>query len=176
LSNPGGSPATSVLRNGRDVDPTKPRVRIVEADDEDDMIAPGPVDARSMDDLWLPVGHVRFPEGHDAIAGVPILRGPDGKQVPQLVISKPVQNNDGQFAVDANGNPIFIFFTMGIDLRGNAWAADNFRVDGRYVAQVEILDLDMIEHDQNASSVRAMYVSVHSQYNDFEFGEAGLGL
>jgi hypothetical protein len=74
------------------------------------------------------------------------------------------------------GNPIFIFFTMGIDSHGVAWTADNFRVDGRYVAQVEILDLDMIEHAHGVGDVRTLYIGVHGEYNDFEFGEAGLEL
>jgi hypothetical protein len=164
------APDDTVLRNGRDVDPTRARVRLVFTEDVDDFIPPGRITNRDLDDMVLVVGHVLFPEGEDAIPGVPILRRDDGQQVAQLVFAELVRDDDDNLGIDANGLPVYKFFTQAVDKTGYAWDAKHFAVGEEYVFKVEILDATLITHAKGDGGLRDLYLAVTQDHMNTDFG------
>lgn len=172
MPKPRGAPSVTVLRNGRDVDPSNPRFDI-ELGFEDDLFAAGDVDMRIIDDDWYPIGHVIWPEGNSTIHGVPIIRDPNGTQVPQMVWVEPCCDRAGKFAVDANDNPIFKFFVVpGLSFKSKMWPQHivRFGKTDNYLVRIDILDLDFVIHNQGPGGVLDLYKGVHQYYYERKGG------
>ncbi|CAN9277551.1 unnamed protein product [Alternaria alternata] len=171
MPEPGGAPSITLLRNGRDVDPSKPRIRI-ELGVKNDLLSRGKVDLLVLDDnKWFPAGHVIWPEGNSTINGVPIIRNSNGIQELQMVWAAPDCDADGKFSVDANNNPIFHFFVVaGLSWKSVMWPHRSVRLGDNddYVVKVYILDLDLIIYAEGPGGVLNIYKAVHKMHYNAE--------